>query len=100
MRADTADEFGACSCRQKDGSADMIEGKTNGNGDLFEVHTDERTADIKSCVGADLLYRDGVFKMSISRGRKRAACLGLGNDVNDVCKGNSGFFNEAHLRCI
>ena len=94
MCADTADEFGAGSCREKDGVTDVIDGKTNGNGNLFEVHTDERAADIETCVCADLLNGNGIFEMCVCRGSEGTACLGLGNNVNDICEGNCCFFDD------
>ena len=48
MCADTADEFGTGSCREKDGVTDVVDGEADGNGNLFEVHTDKRKAYINS----------------------------------------------------
>ena len=94
MCADTADEFGAGSCREKDGVTDVIDGKTNGNSNLFEVHTDERTTDIETCVCADLFNSNRIFEMCVCRGSEGAACLGLRNNVDDICKGNCRFFDD------
>ena len=48
------------------------------------MHTDQRAADVKTCMGADLLDRNGIFHICPGDSRKRTACFGLGNDGNDL----------------
>ena len=92
--ADAADAFCTGARRKKDRLTNVFDGKTNGNGNLFEVHADERAANIKTRICFDLLHSHRTLEVCVSRGGKGAACLGLGNNVHDLSKRNCFLFHD------
>ena len=85
----TADELGTDTGGQQNGLADVVLLQADGNGHLFQVHTDQRAADIKPRVGTDLLQRYGVAEAMIGGGGKGAAGLRLGHYIDDFPVGDS-----------
>ena len=82
MRALAADVFRPCSRREQDRAADPVNAQPYRHGYPFEVHTDQRSADIKSGVGFDLLQRDGVFERIVRDRGKRSARLWLRHNIH------------------
>ena len=83
-----ADEFGADAGGQQNGLADVVLLQADGNGHLLQMHTDQRTADVKASVGTNLLQRHGMAEILIGGGGKGAASLGLRHHVDDLAIGD------------
>ena len=68
-----ADKLRAHARGQQNRRADVILRQTDGDGDLLQVHADERTADVKTRVRADFLERHGVAESIVGGGCEGAA---------------------------
>ena len=79
-----ADKFGAHSGGEQDRLADVILTKADGNSHHFQVHTDQRAANVQPGVCPDLLHRHRMGEGMIGGGGKGTACLGLRDDVDDL----------------
>jgi hypothetical protein len=80
--ATATDELGARASRQEDGIANAILFQSDGNGYARKVHADERAANIKPCLRANLLNGYGSAEICPRGGGKGAACLGLRNNAH------------------
>ena len=84
MRALAADKFRAGPRTNQRCLADRLERKPNRNGDLLQMHADQRSADVHPGLRADLLHRDRIVKILIRSRCKRAARLRLRDNVHDL----------------
>ena len=67
---------------KKDGIPNAVLFQTDRNGYAGKVHADERAANVKSSLRADLFNRYGGIKIRPRGGGKGATCLGLRNDAD------------------
>ena len=66
----------------------MIHAQTQRDGDLLQVHPDERPADVQPGVRTDVFDRDGIGEGVIGGRCEGAARLGLRHDIDDVHTGD------------
>lgn len=84
MRPFAADEFRTCPCSRNDCVADSVVCQTNGNRNLFKMHSYHRQSDVDSCVGSDVFKRNGVCRGIVASRGKRTACLRKRNNIYGV----------------
>ena len=99
--AGAADEAGTGAGGEYRCLADGVVFKAEGDGDLFQVHSDEGEADVKTRVGLDLLHDNGVTEAFVRLGGKGTACLGLRYNVHGLGKGyGSALGNDGAVKVL
>ena len=84
----STNKFRPCTRRGDISLSDMIVDKSYRNRHLFQVHTDERSTDINTCIRLDFFHCHRIAKCLVSSCRKRTACLWLRNYIYNLCKRN------------
>ena len=79
----SADEFRARARRNQNSLANMRLLHVYGDGDFFQVHADERSADIEPGICLDMLDGDRMLEGAVAGGCKGASGLGLRNHIHD-----------------
>ena len=80
----SADQFRAGTGAQDIRVSDLPDRKANGYGNFPQVHSDQRPANVKTCMGADMLHGNGGLEMSPCRRCERSASLGIRHDANGI----------------
>ena len=88
MGSFASNEFGAGACGNEYCLADMRLQHVYGNGDFFQMHADERAANVEPGVRLDMLDSDRMLEGAVAGCRKRTARLGLRYHVHDFCIGD------------